>query len=278
MADYEELSKQVLPTEKELKDKVSALQRHFRSLSKNFAQGNIKNWTRDMQAMRALLQEQEALLNNLQEQVDSFGIRAYVENGDFAEQMLACCENAGVDAKGDFPNYEMFPFRVRVDTENLDLYLDRKKIQCLRPSAFVQMVKTNRDKMLRVSFEPGNFVRELSVAYDLALLQQNQGKAHAAKAADIYLKSLYNYLTPMRRSRRDYDQQSFAFDLARLYASDVRITGDGRQFQFGPSRNISKTIRILDREGREQYLATIRFFEGKVIKPASECQGEEHGK
>lgn len=264
MADYEELSKQMLPMEKDLREKISALQKQFKSLSKNFAQGDLKSWVRDISAMRSLLQEQETLLASMQEQVDNFEIRAYVENGDFAEQMLAYCDNLGVDVKGDFPSYEMFPFRVRVDVENLDLYLDRKRVQCLRPSAFVQVVKTNRDKLLRASFDPRTFIKELAAAYDLALLKQNQGKSQSASAADIYLKNLYNYLTPMRRFRREYDQQSFAFDLARLYSSDLHNTDDGRQFQFGPSRNINRAIRILDQDGREQYLATIRFFEAAV--------------
>ena len=268
MADYEELAKQMLPAEKELKDKISTLQKQFKNLSKNFAQGDFKSWNRDIRALRSLLQEQEALLAGMQEQVDNFGISAYVENGDFAEQMLDCCKNQGVDVKGDFPIYEMFPFRVRVDAENLDLYLDRKRVQCLRPSAFVQMVKTSRDKLLRASFDPKTFARELAAAYDLALLKQNQGKAQFAASADIYLKNLYNYLTPMRRFRRDYDQQSFAFDLARLYASNLQTTEDGRQFQFGPSRNINRAIRILDQDGREQYLATIRFFEAAPSEPS----------
>jgi hypothetical protein len=268
MADYEELLKQVLPLEKDLKDKISSLQKQFKSLSKNLDKGDLKSWTRDIGGLRVLLQEQEALLAGMQDQVDDFGIRAYVETGDFAEQMLGYCERLGVDVKGDFPSYEMFPFRVRVDAENLDLYLDRKKIQCLRPMAFVQEVKTNRDKLLRVSFDPRGFIKELAAAYDLALLKQNQGKAQVVAVADIYLKSLYSFLTPMRRFRRDYDQQSFAFDLARLYASDLHSTEDGRQFQFGPSRNINKAIRILDQDGREQYLATIRFFEAVAPEPA----------
>lgn len=260
MADYEELLKQMVVAEKELREKISALQKQFKSSSKNLSQGDLKSWVRDISSMHSLLQDQEALLKNMQGQVDNFEIRSYVENGDFAEQVLANCASQGVDVKGDFPTYEMFPFRVRVDTENLDLYLDRKKIQCLRPSYFVQMVKINRDRLLRAAFDPRGFIRELSAAYDLALMKQNQGKAQSTKAADIYLKSLYNYLTPMRRFRRDYDQQNFAFDLARLYASGLCTTEDGRQFQFGPSRNINRAIRILDKDGREQYLATIRFF------------------
>ncbi|MEA1962556.1 MAG: hypothetical protein U9N81_15045 [Bacillota bacterium] len=268
MADYEELFKQVLLSEKDLKDKIRNLQKLFKSLSKDLDKGDLKSWTQDIAAMRSLLQEQESLLTSMQGQVDDFGVRSYVENGDFAEQMLDYCQSLGVDVKGDFPNYEMFPFRVKVDTENLDLYLDRKRVQCLRPQAFVQKVKTNRDKLLRVSFDPRVFIKELAAAYDLAFLQQNKDKSQATSVGDIYLKSLYNFLTPMRRFRRDYDQQSFAFDLARLYASDLHSTEDGRQFQFGPSRNINKAIRILDQDGREQYLATIRFFEAAATETA----------
>ncbi|MEY8427469.1 hypothetical protein AALA00_07070 [Lachnospiraceae bacterium 46-15] len=93
-----------------------------------------------------------------------------------------------MDVRGDFPVYEMFPYRVKLDTENQDLYLDRKKVPCMRP-------------------------------------------------------------------------QSFAFDLAHLYMSEIEETKSGRKFQFGPSRNNIKAIRILDRDGQEQFLATIRFYE-----------------
>ena len=260
MTDYEDLFKKMVVVEKELKDKINSQQKLFKSLSKSMEKGDLKSWTRDLGAMRAYLKEQETLMEGMQTQVDDFGIRAYVENGDFVEQILACCDRLEVDVKGEFPTYELFPFRVRVDTENLDLYLDRKRVQCLRPLAFVQDVKASRDKLFNSAFDPRGFVKELAAAYDLMLLKQNQGQVTSSTMGDIYLKSLYTLLTPMRRFRKDYDLQSFAFDLARLYAEELRSTEDGRKFQFGPSRNINKAIRILDKDGREQYLATIRFF------------------
>jgi hypothetical protein len=64
----------------------------------------------------------------------------------------------------------------------------------------------------------------------------------------------------MSRFRKDYDMQSYAFDLARLYTADSDEAGDGRRFQFGPSRNNNKAIRIIDAAGNEQFLVTIRFF------------------
>ena len=169
--------------------------------------------------------------------------------------MLAYCSEKGVDVKGSYPVFEMFPYRVKFDTENQDIYVDRKKVQCMRPQSFVNSVKTGQDKLNKASFNAQTFANELADAYDLALLKLNK-----PAQADLYLISLYKFLTPMGRFRKDYDQQSFAFDLARLYSSDIRETKDGRSFQFGPSRISSKSIRILDQDGHEQYFATVRFY------------------
>ena len=170
--------------------------------------------------------------------------------------MLGACQEKGVDVRGEFPVYEMFPYRVRLDVENQDIYLDRKKVQCVRPQKFVETVKSGQEKLNKASFNALTFVSELADAYELALLKLNK-----RPESDIYLTSLYKYLAPMSRFRKDYDQQSFAFDLARLYASEVEETKNGKKFQFGPSRNNNKAIRILDKDGQEQFLATIRFYE-----------------
>ena len=65
----------------------------------------------------------------------------------------------------------------------------------------------------------------------------------------------------MSRFRKDYHQQSFAFDLARLFISGIKETKNGKKFQFGPSRNSNKCIRILNADGKEEFLATIRFYQ-----------------
>ena len=174
----------------------------------------------------------------------------------FGQLLRRAVAEKGVDVRGEFPVYEMFPYKVRLDAENQDIYLDRKKVQCMRPKSFVEQVKAGQDKLNRANFNAQTFVNELSDAYDTAIL-----KLKKQPGADIYLNSLYKLLAPMSRFRKDYDQQSFAFDLARLYAEGAVETKNGRKFQFGPSRNNGKAIRILDQEGKEQFLATIRFYE-----------------
>lgn len=253
--NYEDLYQSIQPGQKSVKDSLASLQKLFKAVTREEESGDIKNLVRDLESMKETAASLAASLKELKDTVESFDAKAYFENGDFADQMLESCREKGVDVRGEFPVYEMFPYRVKLDVENQDLYLDRKKVQCMRPGSFVDTVKAGQEKLNKASFNALTFVNELSDAYDLALMKTGKNPG-----ADIYLTSLYKYLAPMSRFRKDYDQQSFAFDLARLYTSGVEETKNGRRFQFGPSRNNVKAIRILDRDGKEQYLATICFI------------------
>lgn len=253
--NYEDLYQSIQPDQKSVKDSLVSLQKVFKAVTREEENGDIKNLVRDLESMKESAALLAASLEGIKDTVESFDARAYFENGDFADQMLESCREKGVDVRGEFPVYEMFPYRVKLDVENQDIYLDRKKVQCMRPRSLVDTVKTGQEKLNKASFNALTFVNELSDAYDLARMKMGKNPG-----ADIYLTSLYKYLAPMSRFRKDYDQQSYAFDLARLYTSGIEETKNGRRFQFGPSRNNVKAIRILDRDGKEQYLATICFI------------------
>lgn len=254
--NYENLYQNIQLDQKAIKDYLASLQKCYKSLCREVESGDVKNLARDLGSMKEMADSLTASLESLWSTVESFDTKAYFENGEFAEQMLAICQEKGVDVRGEFPVYEMFPYRVKVDTENQDLYLDRKKVQCMRPQSFVDIVQKGQEKLNKASFNALTFVNELADAYDIALLKLKKNPE-----SDIYLTSLYKFLAPMSRFRKDYDQQNFAFDLARLYISEIEETKNGRKFQFGPSRNNNKAIRILDKDGQEQYLATIRFYQ-----------------
>lgn len=253
--NYEEFYEEIQPQEKAVKDRLAQLQKLFKAVGKETESGDVKSLVRDLHTMTEAAQQLSEVLKEMDATISDFDTAAYFENGKFAEQMLDLCKEKGVDVRGGFPVYEMFPYRVKLDVENQDIYLDRKKVQCMRPQSFVELVKAGQEKLNKASFNALTFVSELSDAYDLAVLKLNK-----RPGSDIYLTSLYKFLAPMSRFRKDYDQQSFAFDLARLYASEIEETKNGRKFQFGPSRNQNKAIRILDKNGQEQYLATICFY------------------
>ncbi len=253
--DYENLYETLQPLETSLKNNLASLQKLFKAATRESAGGDIKSLARDLNTMAETASALSSALEAMKASVDGFDTRAYFESGDFAAQMLQCCQEKGVDVRGSSPVYEMFPYKVKLDMENQDLYLDRKKVQCIRPRSFVQTVRDSQEKLNRASFNAAAFAAELGDAYDTAVM-----KLKRQPQSDIYLTSLYKILAPMSRFRKDYDQQSFAFDLARLYISRIEETKNGRRFQFGPSRESNKSIRILDQYGKEQHLSTIRFF------------------
>lgn len=265
--NYEDLYSEFQSLEKEWKDKSATVQKLHKAVAKELEAGDLKSLRRDRAALAQAVSEEQDILNRMGEAEAAFDSAAYFESGDFASQLLAACAELGIDTKGEYPVYEMFPYRVRIDAENQDVYLDRKKVSCMRPQSFAQAVKAGQDRLMKASFNALSFASELADAYDLALIRQNK-----RPDSDFYLMSLYRLLTPMSRFRRDYDQQSYAFDLARLYTSGVTQIKDGRLLQFGPSRNNTKAIRILDSEGKEQYLATIRFYTPTEESPDTEPQ------
>lgn len=254
--NYEEFYQRLQPQQKNIKDGLSSVQKLFKAVGREMESGDVKSLARDLEAMTQAVSAVSEAIESMKTDVDGFDSREYFEGGEFVKQMLAACEEKGVDVRGEFPVYEMFPYRVKVDAENQDLYMDRKKVQCMRPQSFVDTIKAGQEKLNKAAFNAAAFAGELADAYDMAIVKQGR-----QKESDIYLTSLYKILAPMSRFRKEYDQQSFAFDIARLYISGIEETKGGRRFQFGPSRVGGKAIRILDMAGKEQFLATIRFMD-----------------
>lgn len=253
--NYEDLFSQYQNLEKSLNDKTRLVVKLQKAIAKEMEGGDLTKCINDTASMKRANEEVAALLEQIGSLAASFDQKGYIESGNFAEQLLMQCKENDVDVKGDFPNFEMFPNKLRID-QNMDIILDRKKVACIRPYTLVQMVKKGQEKLLKASFNANRFAAELASAYDLALADL---KKHPG--TDLYLQKLYNYMVPMSRFRKDYDMQSFAFDLARLYHEGPSVElKDDRKIQWGTSRESKKAIRILDRNGREEFLATIRFY------------------
>ena len=254
--NYEDMYENVQPAEKELKDISGLISRLYKKIVKDTESGNLNEIKKGIAQLSESAQALSDCVKNLESRVDEFDYVQYFSSGKFTEEMLAACEDKEIDVIGESPMFEMFPYRLKIDTENQELYLDRKKLPTMRPSAVADTIYTGKEKLMKAKFNAQKFADELSEAYDVTVLKMGK-----RPGADIYLTNIYKTLVPMGRFRRDYDQNSFAFDIARLYGSEEEMTKKGRRWQFGPSRNNSKAIRILDSEGNEEFLATIKFFE-----------------
>lgn len=254
--DYEGLFTELQPLCKDLKDRSNVIQRMVKSIAKDMETGNLKGVLKSLDTISETAAALSDSTNALKGSVSSFDAAAYFNDGDFTRQMLDSCKEREIDVIGESPVFEMFPYRVRIDAENQEVYLDRRKITTMRPKALVDTIAASREKLMKAPFNAQKFADELADAYDTAVLKMNK-----RPGTDVYLTNVYKMMVPMGRFRRDYDQYNFAFDIARLYDSDIEMTKSGRRWQFGSSRKMGKAIRILDMNGNEQFFATIKFFD-----------------
>jgi hypothetical protein len=243
---------------KELKDKTAAQSKVVNKIQKCISDGDLGALPKLFLALRDASRECEDALGQLAALTTGFDVQEYMSNGDFAEQMIEYCRQLGVDVQGSFPVYEMFPCRVSINPDTQDVTVDRKRLQCQRPSKLVGDIKAELARLSKVSFNAQLFAKELAAAYDLAIIKAQRKKACAADVP-IYAIDLYEALTPMRRSKKEYTKNNFAYDIAHLYAAETISLDDGRTLRFDTARDARKAIRILDGYGVEQYVTTIRF-------------------
>lgn len=255
--NYEDLLGELQPLEKQMKDTTGACAKAYKNVAKFSESGDLKALRKELDNYASLLQQQTQLAGELQELVNQFDDAKYFESGDFSDQMLESFKEEDIDIIGDFPVYEVFPYRLRFDTNNMDVFLNKKKLSCMRPNALVNTVKANQEKLMKSSFNAQSFLNELASAYDTYVASTKK-----MDGADVYLRDLYKILVPMGRFRKEYDvDTTFAYELARLYmAEDVQMAKGDRRYQFGTSRESKKAIRIIKENGKEDYITTIRFF------------------
>jgi len=256
--DYEQYFAEAQVFTKELKDKTAAQTKNVNKIQKCIVDGDLAPLSKLFAQIRDASQMREEALSQLQALTEGFDGHEYMSGGDFAAQMLECCAQLGVDVQGDFPVYDIFPCKVTINPETQYVTVDRKRMQCLRPSKLVGDIKTELDKLSEASFNAQLFAKELAAAYDLAIIKASK-KKHLVENAPVNVLDLYDVLTPMKRYKKDYTKNNFAYDIARLYAQDAIVLDDGRILRFDTARDIKKSIRILDRNGSEQLITTIRF-------------------
>ena len=256
--NYEELYLTLSSQERELKESIKSADRFVKQAVKNTESGNLSEMKKAVQQLAEVsqrLQEQSARLG---ESLGSFDTKEYFVSGDFTRQLLEACEKAGIDVKGEKGVYEMFPYKIRIagDEEHPEeVWMNRKKLPTYRPSFVAATVKEGQQKLYRANFNEESFMSELAEAYDMTCL-----KSGARIGSSQTLTKIYKTLTPMARSRKEYDMQAFAFDLARLYEKwpESWTTKSGRTFVFGTSREGKNAIRVLSSAGVETFITTVK--------------------
>jgi len=257
--DYEVLLASYMDAHELLKSQLTQQQKLLKRIGKSMDVGDLKSAGKDIAVIAPLAQETEQTIREIERIESGADMAEFLASGDFATQLVDACKARGIDIIGEEGSYEIFPYRLKINAAEEEVLINGKKAPGLRPVAVAAFLESGRNKLLAANFNPEKFAMELASAYDIAIAHGAVGKK-LIPDTDIYLSTLYKYLVPMARFRRDYSLQSYAFDLARLYSAGEVVLPDGRGIQFGPSRNNNRAIRILDTFGNEYFLATVRFF------------------
>lgn len=258
--NYETYYAECLEKQKAANDAIKLVTKIQKAVVKETATGDVKAASRDSQALCEAFESAIAAMKAQQECVASFNAVEYISSGDFADHLVQAVKEAGVDIAGDYPNYDVFPFRLRVEAETGDLYLNRKKFPAIRPQYIAQKLSDDIQKVKKSSgsFNAQAFANEVEAAYDTVIAKTEKLVA----GSNVELKIVYAAMVPPR-FKAYYDMQAFTYDIAKLYNSNMEegiVTKSGKCLRFGPSKNEKNNLRILDANDREQWFGTITFY------------------
>ena len=259
---YEEFLESFLASDKTLKETIKKVSGLEGKMQKDTIKGDVRSLLKNLEAMKNAISSLEEALNSVDDTISNFDYRSYFVSGEFTEDMLLGLKNRKMDTVGEYPVFEVFPTRIRIDAENQEVILGKKKVPTMRPQVLVDSAADLVDKLESAPFNAQSFAQDLENAYNVCVLQEkakNTGKVNE-HLYYIPLLSCYKVMVPLSRSRKDYDEMAFAFDLARLYNAIKKgdfVTKSGRTCLFGTGRG--KSVRILDDTGMEQLISTICF-------------------
>ncbi len=259
---YEEFLEEFKTLDKNMKDTLAKLSSLQKKISKDVEAGDIKTAEKDTAALESMTEAYLTAKKEVVEKLSSFDYRDYFQSGTFTEEMLSSLRAKGLDVVGDYPNYEVFPTKIKLDAETQEVVLGKKKLPTMRPERVAVTTKALVDKLEGESFNALSFAQDLENAYTLLIAKENE-KAGVRKftfGAYLTLLDIYKLMVPLSKSRKEYDETAFAFDIARLYIENEKggfVTKSGRSVAFSTGRG--KGIRILDASGNEQLFSTISF-------------------
>lgn len=259
---YEEFLESFLASDKSLKETIKKVSGLEGKMQKDSVKGDIKSLLKNLDALKNAVSSLEEALTGVEESVSNFDYRSYFTSGEFTEDMLLGLKERKMDTVGEYPVFEVFPTRIRIDGENQEVILGKKKVPTMRPKILVDSAADLVDKLESALFNAQAFAQDLENAYLICVLQEkakNTGKVND-HLFYVPLLSCYKVMVPLSRSRKEYDEMAFAFDLARLYNEIKKgdfVTKSGHTCLFGTGRG--KSVRILDDTGMEQLISTICF-------------------
>ena len=247
----DEYDKTVVPWADQTKRTLAAVQK----LRKAVADGNL----RDVEKLRVAAR---TATDGIQERADAcspleFDTAGYLgPDGGFVQELKAAADAAGVRLFERDGTIFCYPVLVRPLPDRQAVRIDKSSKTTLRPAVLVAILKglQNRETKGR----PEAFIESLLRAYQILRAQRGMEGYN-----DVPLTGIYELLTLLPGSDREYTMLDFAREIYLLDSSGVTRTRRGFEISF-PASTVSrersgKMIRFVTREGFDKDYAALKF-------------------
>lgn len=183
-----------------------------------------------------------------------FDEQRHFSSGAFTNEVLTLAKAEGVNVYELDGRILSYPAIVAVSATDVSVLVDKKRDRRVRPSVLVKTLRGLQSKSPR--FKPEGFLDALCRAYDMVLAKNAQRAGSVAKLVDVY-----EVLTLLPGSARDYSKQEFARDLYLLDQSGVTATREGRVITF-PASALTRGaggLSTVTRSGQEKLYVGVQF-------------------
>ncbi len=187
----------------------------------------------------------------------------FVLSDAYPPEVEKAMKDIGIPIKGEFPNYDLPPFKLTFPQNNgyvkLSMGRRSKQIKAFEPSALAAWVFKEYQQIVNSKFNADAFCQELLIAYEMTN-RLNLQKDSPLWGHPVTLKEIYKILTLKQSVKQDYPEALFAYDLARL-KEQFDIYYDERRFELIPSRNQSSGLLLVNSRGQESRVSSLIIYD-----------------
>jgi hypothetical protein len=187
---------------------------------------------------------------------------AYIGSPRFTEELLATARAAGLQLFERDDRLYCYPVLVRVSPADRAVFVDRTRERRIRPSVLIEHLRDVQRRPPR--FRSEAFLESLFRAYEHLAKQRAPNFPDGGNPESLV--AVYDLLTLMPGTAREYSRQEFARDIYLLDRSGVTTTRRGYVVSFPAStgaRSGSTALRVVTESGQEKVYYGISFSPGR---------------
>ncbi len=192
----------------------------------------------------------------------TFAPEPYIAEGGYLRELKEEAERQGISLFEKDGRIYCFPMLLTLSEKDSAVIIDRKPERRVRPSELVKLLAARQKRPQRANTQ--KILETLFDAYLVLAPQVSRDWSSTSPGLGpvVQLLKIYDLLTLLPGSERDYTREEFARDIHLLDQQPDLQTKDGRRFALPAStgtKNTKSRITVIDRLGWERIYVGIRF-------------------